>query len=172
MGAKLLLFSPTDKARPGLGPCGRGYSNKRIAPSLASNSMGVQLGVTELTRYGIGPCAHLSIRMHRPVMKINQQMVFGTKRRNMLRPAVLFLHISSHETVFYTGSAPARILCQGFFNGITFTAHIIQPKSVISVMMITTLVFVQMSLRFEGAMGFHCNRKTERQMTKRKFVCA
>ena len=90
--------------------------------------MGVQLGVTELTRYGIGPCAHLSIRMHRPVMKINQQMVFGTKRRNMLRPAVLFLHISSHETVFYTGCAPARILCQGFFNGITFTAHIIQVK--------------------------------------------
>ncbi|MBS7284256.1 MAG: hypothetical protein KIG89_02170, partial [Prevotella sp.] len=42
------------------------------------------------------------------------------------------------------------------------------PKSVISVMMITTLVFEQMSLRFEGAMGFHCNRKTERQMTKRK----
>ena len=33
----------------------------------------------------------------------------------------------------------------------------IQPKSVISIMMITTLVFVQMSLRFEGAMGFHCN---------------
>ena len=48
----------------------------------------------------------------------------------------------------------------------------IEPKSVISVMMITTLVFDQMSLRFEGAMGFHCNRKTERQMTKRKFVCA
>ena len=48
----------------------------------------------------------------------------------------------------------------------------VKPKSVISVMMITTLVFVQMSLRFEGAMGFHCNRKTERQMTKRKFVCA
>ena len=42
----------------------------------------------------------------------------------------------------------------------------LKPKSVISVMMITTLVFVQMSLRFEGAMGFHCNRKTERQMTK------
>ena len=41
-----------------------------------------------------------------------------------------------------------------------------KPKSVISVMMITTLVFVQMSLRFEGAMGFHCNRKTERQITK------
>ena len=49
---------------------------------------------------------------------------------------------------------------------------LIYPKSVISVMMITTLFFVQMSLRFEGAMGFHCNRKTERQMTKRKFVCA
>ena len=49
---------------------------------------------------------------------------------------------------------------------------VFKPKSVISVMMITTLVFVQMSLRFEGAMGFHCNRKTERQMTKRKFVCA
>ena len=48
----------------------------------------------------------------------------------------------------------------------------VKPKSVISVMMITTLVFVQMALRFEGAMGFHCNRKTERQMTKRKFVCA
>ena len=47
-----------------------------------------------------------------------------------------------------------------------------KPKSVISVMMITTLVFVQMSLRFEGAMRFHCNRKTERQITKRKFVCA
>lgn len=46
------------------------------------------------------------------------------------------------------------------------------PKSVISVMMITTLVFEQMSLRFEGAMGFHCNRETERQMTKRKFVSA
>ena len=50
--------------------------------------------------------------------------------------------------------------------------YTLKPKSVISVMMITTLVFVQMSLRFEGAMGFHCNRKTERQMTKRKFVCA
>ena len=48
----------------------------------------------------------------------------------------------------------------------------LKPKSVISVMMITTLVFEQMSLRFEGAMGFHCNRKTERQMTKRKFVSA
>ena len=46
------------------------------------------------------------------------------------------------------------------------------PKSVISVMMITTLVFEQMFLRSEGAMGFHCNRKTERQMTKRKFVSA
>ena len=45
--------------------------------------------------------------------------------------------------------------------------NLFQPKSVISVMMITTLVFEQMSLRFEGAMGFHCNRKTERQMTKR-----
>ena len=44
-----------------------------------------------------------------------------------------------------------------------------QPKLGISVMMITTLVFEQMSLRFEGAMGFHCNRKTERQMTKRTF---
>ena len=32
-----------------------------------------------------------------------------------------------------------------------------------------TLVFEQMSLRFESAMGFHCNRKTERQMTKRTF---
>ena len=50
--------------------------------------------------------------------------------------------------------------------------YTLKPKSVISVMMITTLVFVQMSLRFEGAMGFHCNRKTERQMTRRKFVCA
>ena len=39
-------------------------------------------------------------------------------------------------------------------------------------MMITTLVFEQMSLRLEGAMGFHCNRKTERQMTKREFVSA
>ena len=47
--------------------------------------------------------------------------------------------------------------------------YTLKPKSVISVMMITTLVFVQMSLRFEGAMGFHCNRKTERQMTKRTF---
>ena len=46
------------------------------------------------------------------------------------------------------------------------------PTSAVSVMMITTLVFEQMSLRFEGAMGCHCNRKTERQMTKRKFVCA
>ena len=53
------------------------------------------------------------------------------------------------------------------------TAHwFYKPKSVIRVMMITTLVFEQMSLRFEGAMGFHCNRKTERQMTKREFVCA
>ena len=45
--------------------------------------------------------------------------------------------------------------------------YAIKPKLVISAMMITTLVFEQMSLRFEGAMGFHCNRKTERQMTKR-----
>ena len=50
--------------------------------------------------------------------------------------------------------------------------NLIKPKSVINVMMITTLVFEQMSLRFEGAMGFHCNRKTKRQMTKRKFVSA
>ena len=31
------------------------------------------------------------------------------------------------------------------------------PKSAISVMMITAYIFEQMSLRFEGAMGFHCN---------------
>ena len=47
--------------------------------------------------------------------------------------------------------------------------HRFNPNRFISVMMITTLVFEQMSLRFEGAMGFHCNRKTERQMTKRTF---
>ena len=33
----------------------------------------------------------------------------------------------------------------------------IKPKSAISVMMITAYIFEQMSLRFEGAMGFHCN---------------
>ena len=43
------------------------------------------------------------------------------------------------------------------------------PKSTVSIMVITTLVFEQMPLRFEGAMGFHCNRKTEKQMTKK--VC-
>ena len=32
------------------------------------------------------------------------------------------------------------------------------PKSAISVMMITAYIFEQMSLRFEGAMGFHCYR--------------
>ena len=32
------------------------------------------------------------------------------------------------------------------------------PKSAISVMMITAYIFEQMPLRFEGAMGFHCNR--------------
>ena len=46
------------------------------------------------------------------------------------------------------------------------------PKSVISVMMITTSVFEKMCSRFEGAMGFHCNRETGRQMPKKKFVCA
>ena len=34
-------------------------------------------------------------------------------------------------------------------------------------MMITAYIFEQMSLRFEGAMGFHCNRETGRQMPKR-----
>ncbi|MBP5316011.1 MAG: hypothetical protein J6Y87_09145, partial [Muribaculaceae bacterium] len=48
----------------------------------------------------------------------------------------------------------------------------VNPKSVIGVMMITTLIFEQMFFRFEGAMGFHCNRKAKRQMPKRKFVCA
>ena len=46
-----------------------------------------------------------------------------------------------------------------------FTKH--YPKSVISVMMITTFIFEQMLFRFEGTMGFHCNRKTGKQMTKR-----
>ena len=32
------------------------------------------------------------------------------------------------------------------------------PQSAISVMMITAYLFEQMSLRFEGAMEFHCNR--------------
>ena len=45
--------------------------------------------------------------------------------------------------------------------------EIIYPKSVISVMMITSCVFEQISFRFEGAMGFHCNGKAERKMTKR-----
>ena len=45
-------------------------------------------------------------------------------------------------------------------------------KTVISVMMITTSVFEKMCSRFEGAMGFHCNRETGRQMPKSKFVCA
>ena len=35
---------------------------------------------------------------------------------------------------------------------------ILYSKSAISVMMITAYIFEQMSLRFEGAMGFHCNR--------------
>ena len=48
--------------------------------------------------------------------------------------------------------------------------EMIQPKSAISVMMITVYIFEQMSLRFEGAMGSHCNRKTGRQMTKSKHV--
>ena len=48
----------------------------------------------------------------------------------------------------------------------------IKPKSAISVMMITAYIFEQMSLRFEGAMGFHCNRETGRQMTTSKHVCA
>ena len=41
-----------------------------------------------------------------------------------------------------------------------------------SVMMITSCIFEQISFRFEGAMGFHCNGKAERKMTKRKYVCA
>ena len=41
-----------------------------------------------------------------------------------------------------------------------------------SVMMITSCIFEQISFRFEGAMGFHCNGKAERQMKKRKYVCA
>ena len=36
-----------------------------------------------------------------------------------------------------------------------------------SVMTITTSVFEKMCSRFEGAMGFHCNRETGRQMPKR-----
>ena len=48
----------------------------------------------------------------------------------------------------------------------------VKPKSVISVMMITSCIFEQISFRFEGAMGFHCNGKAERQMKKRKYVCA
>ncbi len=36
-----------------------------------------------------------------------------------------------------------------------------------SVMMITSCIFEQISFRFEGAMGFHCNGKAERKMTKR-----
>ena len=50
------------------------------------------------------------------------------------------------------------------------TAHwFYKPKSVIRVMMITTSIFEQMCSRVEGAMGLHCNRKSERQMTKRTF---
>ena len=46
------------------------------------------------------------------------------------------------------------------------------PKSVISVMMISSFIFEQMSCNFECAMGFHCNRKVAGQMTKRKRVSA
>ena len=42
--------------------------------------MAVQLGMTELACYGIGPRTHLSVGMYRPVVEVNQQMVFGTKR--------------------------------------------------------------------------------------------
>ena len=47
-----------------------------------------------------------------------------------------------------------------------------QPKSVISVMMMTAFIFEQMSCCFECAMEFHCNRKAAGQMTKRKRVSA
>ena len=43
------------------------------------------------------------------------------------------------------------------------------PESVNSVMMIMTFIFEQMSCYFEGAMGFHCNRKVARQMTRLRF---
>ena len=43
------------------------------------------------------------------------------------------------------------------------------PKSVISVMMIIAFIFEQVFCRFEGAMGFHCNREATKQMTKRRF---
>ena len=43
------------------------------------------------------------------------------------------------------------------------------PESVISVMMIIDYVFEQMLCRFDGAMGFHCNREATKQMTKRRL---
>ena len=45
----------------------------------------------------------------------------------------------------------------------------LKPKSVISVMMVIAFTFEQMFCRFEGAMGFHCNREATKQMTKRRF---
>ena len=42
-----------------------------------------------------------------------------------------------------------------------------KPKSVISVMMIISFILEQMFCRFEGAMGFHCNREATKHMTKR-----
>jgi len=35
-------------------------------------------------------------------------------------------------------------------------------------MMITTYIFEQMFFRFEGAMGFHCNRKNGKKDDKKK----
>ena len=45
----------------------------------------------------------------------------------------------------------------------------VEPKSVISVMMIMDFIFEQMFWHFEGAMGFHCNREATKQMTKRRL---
>ena len=39
-------------------------------------------------------------------------------------------------------------------------------------MMIIAFIFEQMFCRFEGAMGFHCNREATKQMTKSRLISA
>lgn len=66
--------------------------------------------------------------MHGAVVKVDQQMILGTEPRNLPCPLVFLLGRTLHEAIFHTGSSPLPVLCEGFGNGITAAAHIVEVK--------------------------------------------
>ncbi len=105
--------------------------------------MSVQLSFAVLACHGIWPSSHLSERMHRIVMVVNHQIVFGTKAGYILCLTVLFKGIAIHKAVFHTGGPPLPILGKSLLDRIVCAGYIVQvepdPYSLLLAVLYNTL---------------------------------